>query len=104
MTFTLSEEQTLLKDAARDFCREQAPVTRFRKMRDDKKNGRDPELWAEMAAMGWAGILVPEEFGGAGLGYVGLGLVLEQAGRTLVALYPGCCPSAPRVAAVWSGA
>lgn len=85
MTFTLSEEQTLLKDSARDFCREQAPVTRFRKMRDDKKNGRDPELWAEMAAMGWAGILVPEDFGGAGLGYVGLGLVLEQAGRTLVA-------------------
>jgi alkylation response protein AidB-like acyl-CoA dehydrogenase len=85
MTFTLNEEQNLLKDAARDFCREQAPVTRFRKMRDDKKNGRDPELWAEMAAMGWAGILVPDEFGGAGLGYVGLGVVLEQSGRTLVA-------------------
>lgn len=85
MTFTLNEEQTLLKDAARDFCREQAPVTRLRKMRDEKKNGRDPTLWAEMAAMGWAGILVPEEFGGAGLGYVGLGIVLEQAGRTLVA-------------------
>jgi len=85
MTFTLNEEQNLLKDAARDFCREQAPVTRFRKMRDDKKNGRDPDLWAEMAAMGWAGILVPEEFGGAGLGHVGLGVVLEQSGRTLVA-------------------
>jgi alkylation response protein AidB-like acyl-CoA dehydrogenase len=83
MTFTLNEEQRLLKDAARNFCREQAPVTRFRKMRDDKKNGRDPELWREMAQMGWAGILVPEEHGGAGLGYVGLGLVLEETGRTL---------------------
>lgn len=85
MTFTLTEEQTLLRDAARDFFREQAPVSRLRKMRDDKKNGRDPELWREMAAMGWAGVIVPEEFGGAGLGYLGLGLVLEAAGRTLVA-------------------
>jgi alkylation response protein AidB-like acyl-CoA dehydrogenase len=85
MTFTLSEEQSLLRDAARDFCREQAPLARFRKMRDDKKNGRDPELWREMAQMGWAGILVPEEHGGAGLGYVGLGLVLEETGRTLAA-------------------
>lgn len=85
MTFTLNEEQQLLKDAARDFCREQAPVSRLRKMRDAKKNGRDPELWREMAQMGWAGIIVPEEFGGAGLGFVGLGVVLEQAGRTLAA-------------------
>jgi alkylation response protein AidB-like acyl-CoA dehydrogenase len=85
MTFTLSEEQSLLKDAARDFVREQAPVTRLRTMRDAKKNGRDPELWREMAQMGWAGILVPEAHGGAGLGYVGLGLVLEETGRTLAA-------------------
>jgi len=85
MTFSLNEEQQLLKDSARAFCAEQAPVTRFRKQRDAKKNGRDPELWAEMAAMGWAGVIVPEEFGGAGLGYVGLGVVIEETGRTLVA-------------------
>lgn len=85
MTFTLSEEQRLLKDAARDFFQDQAPVSRLRKLRDEKKNGRDPDLWREMAAMGWAGIIVPEAFGGSGLGYVGMGLVLEQAGRTLTA-------------------
>lgn len=85
MTFTLSEEQQLLKDSARDFFREQAPVTRLRKQRDAKQNGRDPELWRDIAAMGWAGIIIPEEFGGAGLGYVGLGVVLEQGGRTLAA-------------------
>lgn len=85
MTFTLSEEQQLLKDSARDFFREQAPVTRLRKQRDAKKNGRDPDLWRDIAAMGWAGIIIPEEFGGAGLGYVGLGVVLEQGGRTLAA-------------------
>lgn len=85
MTFTLSEEQQLLKDSARDFFREQAPVTRLRKQRDAKQNGRDPDLWRDIAAMGWAGIIIPEEFGGAGLGYVGLGVVLEQGGRTLAA-------------------
>lgn len=85
MTFTLSEEQRLLKDAARDFTKEQAPVARLRKQRDAKQNGRDPELWREMAQMGWAGILVPEEHGGSGLGYVGLGVVLEETGRTLAA-------------------
>jgi alkylation response protein AidB-like acyl-CoA dehydrogenase len=85
MTFTLNQEQQLLKDAARDFCAEQAPVTRFRKMRDDKKNGRDPELWREMTQLGWAGVIVPEAYGGSGLGYVALGAVLEQTGRTLAA-------------------
>jgi len=85
MTFTFSEEQTILRDAAREFVRDRAPVTRFRKTRDDGKNGRDPELWREMANLGWAGIIVPEQYGGAGLGYVGLGLVLEETGRKLVA-------------------
>ncbi|MBS0384531.1 MAG: acyl-CoA dehydrogenase family protein, partial [Proteobacteria bacterium] len=85
MTFTLSEEQRLLKDAAHDFIAEQAPVSRLRKQRDAKQNGRDPELWREMAQMGWAGVLAPEEFGGAGLGYVALGAVLEETGRTLAA-------------------
>jgi alkylation response protein AidB-like acyl-CoA dehydrogenase len=84
MTFTFSEEQTILRDSAREFVRDRAPVTRFRKSRDDKKNGRDPELWSEMAGLGWTGIIVPEQFGGAGLGYVGLGLVLEETGRKLV--------------------
>src|SRR5262245_33420074 len=85
MTFTLNDEQRMLKDAARDFFREQAPVTRLRKQRDGKKNGRDPDLWRDMAAMGWAGVIIPEEYGGAGLGYVALGAVLEESGRTLVA-------------------
>ena len=85
MTFTLNEEQQLLKDSARDFFREQAPVSRLRKSRDDRKNGRDPELWREIAALGWAGIIIPEEYGGSSLGYVALGAVLEEGGRTLAA-------------------
>ncbi|HYD73270.1 MAG TPA: acyl-CoA dehydrogenase family protein, partial [Candidatus Binatia bacterium] len=85
MTFTLNDDARMLKETARDFFREQAPVSRLRKLRDGKENGRDPELWAEMSALGFAGVIVPEEFGGSGLGYVALGAVLEEAGRTLVA-------------------
>jgi alkylation response protein AidB-like acyl-CoA dehydrogenase len=85
MTFTLNDDARMLKETARDFFREQAPVSRLRKLRNEKKNGRDPELWREMSALGLAGVIVPEEFGGAGLGYVALGAVLEEAGRTLVA-------------------
>lgn len=85
MTFTLNDDARMLKDSARDFFREQAPVTRLRKQRDAKQNGRDPELWAEISALGFAGVIIPEEYGGAGLGYVALGAVLEEAGRTLVA-------------------
>jgi alkylation response protein AidB-like acyl-CoA dehydrogenase len=86
----------MLKETARDFFREQAPVSRLRRLRDEKKNGRDPELWAEMSALGFAGVIVPEEFGGAGLGYVALGAVLEEAGRTLVAspLHSSACVGA----------
>jgi alkylation response protein AidB-like acyl-CoA dehydrogenase len=85
MTFTLNDEQRMLKESAREFFREQAPVARLRKQRDEKKNGRDPELWREIGALGFAGVIIPEEFGGAGLGYVALGAVLEESGRTLVA-------------------
>jgi alkylation response protein AidB-like acyl-CoA dehydrogenase len=85
MTFTLNDEQRMLKDAARDFFREQAPVTRLRKQRDAKQNGRDPDLWRDIVGLGLAGVIIPEEYGGAGLGYVALGAVLEESGRTLVA-------------------
>jgi alkylation response protein AidB-like acyl-CoA dehydrogenase len=86
MTFTLTDDARMLKETARDFFREQAPVARLRRQRDEKQNGRDPGLWREIAALGFAGVIIPEEYGGAGLGYVALGAVLEEGGRTLVAL------------------
>jgi acyl-CoA dehydrogenase len=51
----------------------------------DSARGFSDEVWNEMAQMGWAGIAIPEEFGGLGYGYTGLGLVLEQVGRNLSA-------------------
>ncbi|MDE2014687.1 MAG: acyl-CoA dehydrogenase family protein [Alphaproteobacteria bacterium] len=82
----LSEEQTMLRDAAKSWAREKSPVTAFRKLRDSgNADGFDRVAWAEMCEMGWAGILVPEDHGGVDLGYQTLGLVLEETGRTLTA-------------------
>jgi alkylation response protein AidB-like acyl-CoA dehydrogenase len=82
----LSEEQTLLRDSAKAWVREKSPVTSLRKLRDeDNADGFDRAAWREMCDMGWAGVLVPEELGGSGLGYRTLGLVLEETGRTLAA-------------------
>jgi len=82
----LSEEQTMIRDGAKSWVQEKSPVTAFRKLRDSgNPDGFDRTAWKEMAEMGWAGILIPEEYGGTGLGYLTLGLVLEETGRTLTA-------------------
>jgi len=82
----LTEEQTMLRDAAKGWTTDSAPVGALRKLRDSKSGASfDPAAWAEMGQMGWAGVIVPEEHGGSAFGYLGLGLVLEEAGRNLVA-------------------
>jgi alkylation response protein AidB-like acyl-CoA dehydrogenase len=82
----LNEEQTMIRDQAKAWVQEKSPVTAFRKMRDSgTPDGFDRAAWAEMAELGWAGILIPENYGGVGLGYLTLGLVLEETGRTLTA-------------------
>jgi alkylation response protein AidB-like acyl-CoA dehydrogenase len=81
-----TEEQTMLRDAAKAWVAEKSPVTTFRKLRDGgNADGFDRAVWREMAQMGWTGILVPEEYGGTGLGCLTLGIVLEETGRTLTA-------------------
>jgi alkylation response protein AidB-like acyl-CoA dehydrogenase len=86
MNLLLNEEQTMLKDGAHTFFKERMPVKALRELRDkDVAAGYDRALWAEMAALGWAGILIPEQFGGAEFGYKGMGQVMEEAGRTLAA-------------------
>lgn len=86
MALVLNEEQLMLKDAAAGFLNEKAPVAALRALRDERDElGYNAELWQEMAEMGWAGIAIPEEYGGLGYGYTGLGLVLEQMGRNLSA-------------------
>ena len=82
----LTEEQTMLRDAAKGWTQDSAPVAALRKLRDSgSKQGFDPATWSEMGAMGWAGVIVPEDFDGSAFGYLGLGLILEETGRNLVA-------------------
>jgi alkylation response protein AidB-like acyl-CoA dehydrogenase len=82
----LTEEQSMLRDAAKSWVQEKSPVTAFRKMRDSGVEvGYDVAAWNEMAEMGWAGVIIPEDFGGSNFGYLSLGLVLEELGRTLTA-------------------
>jgi len=83
MPLILNEEQEMLQDAANGFLTEKAPVSAFRKVRDEKPaDGFCRELWAEMAEMGWAGIIVDESHGGSGFGYVGAGVLAEQMGKS----------------------
>jgi len=80
----LTEDQELLAKTAGDFVRERSPVSRVRELRDaGDPLGYSPELWKEMAELGWVGVLIPESYGGAGMGLADLAVVLEALGRTL---------------------
>lgn len=86
MPLVLNEEQNMLKDAAKDFCTNNTPISQLRKLRDNKdENGFDTATWQQMVELGWTGIIVPEDFGGLGFGFMGLGVVMEECGRTLTA-------------------
>ena len=82
----LNEEQTMLRDGAKAWTQTESPTTKLRALRDSGSHAPfDAAAWAEMGAMGWAGVIVPEEQGGSAFGYLSLGLVLEETGRTLTA-------------------
>ena len=96
MPMILNDEQNMLKDSAKSFCEENAPIGQLRKLRDeDSADGYDRETWSQMVELGWAGIPFPEEHGGLAFGYKGLGVVTEETGRTLAA--------SPLYATVWLG-
>ncbi|MFO7704049.1 MAG: acyl-CoA dehydrogenase family protein [Halopseudomonas sp.] len=80
----LNEEQQMLKDAAKGFLSERAPISQLRHLRDNRDaSGFSRELWQGMVDMGFVGTLMLEEFGGSAFGNVGMGQVFEQAGRNL---------------------
>ncbi|MEZ5043205.1 MAG: acyl-CoA dehydrogenase family protein [Saprospiraceae bacterium] len=86
MALILNEEQNMLKTSAKEFLTKEAPISALRFLRDaNDKTGYDKALWQEMAAMGWAALTIDEAYGGLGFGYVGLGQILEESGRTLTA-------------------
>ena len=86
MAMVLNEEAGMLKDAAKGFLTDSAPVSQLRKLRDEKnEDGFDRKTWSAMAEMGWTSVLVPEDFGGVEMGYVAAGVIAEEMGRTLTA-------------------
>ena len=85
MALVLNEEQSMLRDSARGLISDKAPVSHLRQLRDAKDaTGFSRELWKAFAEMGFSGLLVPEAFGGSGLGCVEAGIVMEEIGRTLM--------------------
>ncbi|MBR0794332.1 acyl-CoA dehydrogenase family protein [Bradyrhizobium jicamae] len=85
MALVLTEEQSMLRDSARGLISDKAPVSHLRGLRDGKDaTGFSRELWKTFAEMGFSGLLVPEQFGGSGLGCVEAGIVMEEIGRTLM--------------------
>lgn len=96
MAMILNEEQTMLKDSAKDFCATNAPIGQLRKLRDEENpDGFDRGTWGSMVELGWAAIPWSEDHGGLAFGYKGLGVVTEESGRTLTA--------SPLYASVWVG-
>ena len=82
----LNEEQEMLRDMAREWATNESPVTEFRKVRASGEPAAfDRAAYATMAEMGWAGIIIPEEHGGSDFGFMSVGLVVEELGKTLTA-------------------
>jgi alkylation response protein AidB-like acyl-CoA dehydrogenase len=85
MALVLTEEQQLLQHTARELVAGRSSWKRLRALRDDPASeGFSRELWAEMARLGWVGIPISEQHGGAGLGWTELGVVMEELGRGLM--------------------
>ena len=82
MDFALSDEQRMLRDAAREFLGNRSNSEAVRAVMETEA-GFDPALWTEMAGLGWQAMAVPEEYGGAGFTVLELGIILEEMGRAL---------------------
>ena len=82
MNFDFSDDLKQLREQARKFLRERCPPTTVRRVLEGPEP-YDKALWKEIAAMGWTGAAIPEEYGGAGLGHLGLCVIAEELGSAL---------------------
>ena len=86
MNLELTDEQLALRDTVRRYLAERASVPTHVRPMLDEPTGTTNEVWTGLAALGAAGVLVPQEFGGSGMTMVEAGVVAEELGA---ALYPG---------------
>src|ERR1700716_705220 len=82
MNFDFSDDQKQMRDAARKFLSEKCPPKAVRTVLDGKA-AYDKELWKGLAQMGFLGVAIPEQFGGAGAGHLELCVIAEEIGRAL---------------------
>jgi alkylation response protein AidB-like acyl-CoA dehydrogenase len=83
MNFGFTEDQEALREATRKFLDNECPTTFVRKMMADD-TAHSTELWKKIAQLGWLGIMVPEDFGGAGGSFLDLVVILEETGKSLL--------------------
>jgi len=83
MDFNFTDEQKMLRDAARGFCEKMSPMGFVLEMEKDEK-GFTEDLWKGMTDLGWMGLIIPEENGGVGLGFMDMVVLLEEMGRMCV--------------------
>jgi alkylation response protein AidB-like acyl-CoA dehydrogenase len=83
MNFGLTDEQQILSNVARRFIEERAHMPKVRDVMESPE-AFDDKLWSEMAGLGWFGLTIEEAYGGAGLGFVDLAVLLEETGRGLL--------------------
>jgi len=83
MDLGLTEIQQMLRSSAREFLSQECPLTLVREMERDPRGYTD-ELWRQMVGLGWTGLVFPEQYGGAGGGFIDLAVLLEEMGRSLL--------------------
>jgi len=87
LSLIYSNEQLMLKDSAQKFFKEKSPISQIRYLRDSNDSkGFAASVWNDLTEMGFASVLVPEHFGGMGMGYVEAGIISEQIGHQLTAV------------------
>lgn len=82
MDFDLTSDQVALSSSVRDFLTKEYPREVMRRIADSDV-GFDRDLWQKVGGLGWAGLIIPEAYGGAGLGWFEASLLFEQTGRSL---------------------
>jgi len=82
MNFDFSDDQKMLQQAARDFLQEASPLSVCRSVLESQQLYSKP-VWQGAAQLGWLGTVIPEEYGGAGFGYLELAVIAEEVGRAL---------------------
>jgi alkylation response protein AidB-like acyl-CoA dehydrogenase len=82
VSYAPSDEQELIRSTARQFLEERIGLDKVRDLMMTDE-GFDPVLWKEMAELGWTGLDIAEEYGGSGLSFIEVGVLLEEMGRLL---------------------